>query len=84
MSPRGEWTALKHRGLNEFVDHIVSVVGRDQLKLTTECMRGVATYPKGDMVQGKYSMILNDLGNKAYDHAVTEVSPITLFQDWSC
>ena len=41
---RGEWTAIKFRGLKEFVDHIISVAGRltrGQLKLTTEC---VSTY----------------------------------------
>ena len=45
VSPRenGEWIASKFRGLKEFVDHIVSVVGTDQLKPTTECRRGVAT-----------------------------------------
>ena len=54
---KGKWKAIKFRGLKEFVDHIVSVVGRDPLKPTTECLKGVASYPKGDMVQGRCSMV---------------------------
>ena len=38
-------------------------------------LKGVATYPKGDMVQGRYFMALTDLGSKVYYAAVSEESP---------
>ena len=50
-------TTLKHGGLKEFVDHIVSTFGRAQLKPTTECLRGVTTNPTGDERQGRYKCI---------------------------
>ena len=40
-----EWTAPKHGGLKEFVDHVISTIGRAQLKPVTECLRGAVTYP---------------------------------------
>ena len=39
-----EWKAPKHGGLKEFIDHVISVVGRAQIKPATECLRGVATH----------------------------------------
>ena len=68
----GKWSAPKHCGLQQCVDHAISVIGRDQLKPTTECLGGVATYPKGDMIQGRYAMALTDLGNCFYDQAVDD------------
>ena len=52
----GEWSAPRHSGLNEFVDSAIVAMGREQIKPTTECLRGVATYAKGDMKQGRYGM----------------------------
>ena len=40
--------------------------------VATECLRGVATYLKGDLKQGCYSMALSDLMNTHYTKAVTE------------
>ena len=54
------------------MDHAVSNIGRDQIKPTTECLRGVATYPKGDMIQGRDSMALTDLENFFSNEAVDE------------
>ena len=39
----GEWTAAKHGGLKEVIDHAISIIGRVQIKPATECLRGVAT-----------------------------------------
>ena len=52
----GEWGAPRHNGLKEFVDSAIAAMGREQIKPTTECLSGVATYPKGDMKQGGYGM----------------------------
>ena len=65
---------IKHGGLKEFIDHIVSTFGRAQLKPTTECLRGVTTYPSGDQRQGRYNMTLTDLMNNHYARAVREAS----------
>ena len=62
----------KHSGLKEFVDQAITLVGRDQVKPTTECLRGVAAYPKGDLKQGRYAMALSDLVNLHYDKAVSQ------------
>ena len=43
VPPHDEWKTIKHGGLKEFIDHIVSTFGRAQLKPTTECLRGVTT-----------------------------------------
>ena len=74
MPPHDEWKTLKHGGLKEFVDHIVSTFGRPQLKPTIECLRGVTTYPSGDQRQGRYNMTLTDLMNQHYTSAVREAS----------
>ena len=42
----GKWSVPKH-GLKEFVDHPVSMIGREQIKPTTKCLRGVATFLEG-------------------------------------
>ena len=42
------------------------------LKPTTECLRGVATYPTGESTQGRYKMNLSDLQNDHYAIAVRE------------
>ena len=68
----GSWKMPKHSGLKEFVDQVISLIGRDQVKPTTECLRGVATYPKGDIKQGHYAMALSDLMNTHSDKEVTE------------
>ena len=71
-----------HGGLKEFIDHAISVLGRTHLKPTTECLRGVVTYPTGDATQGRFEMTLMDLQNKHYTvavrevHAATDVGPI--------
>ena len=67
-----EWTAPKHGGLKEFVDLVISTIGRAQIKLATECLRGVVTYPSGDQRQGRYRMTLTDLMNHHYARAVRE------------
>ena len=72
VPPHDEWKTIKHGGLKEFFDHIVSTFGRAQLKPTTECLRGVATYPAGDQRQGRYNMTLTDLMNQHYARAVRE------------
>ena len=74
VPPHDEWKTTKHGGLKEFVDHIVSTIGRAQLKPTTECLRGVATYPTGDQRQGRYNMTLTDLTNNHYTRAVRGAS----------
>ena len=74
VPPHDEWKTIKHGGLKEFVDHIVSTIGRAQLKPTTECLRGVATYPTGDQKQGRCNMTLTDLMNQHYTRAVREAS----------
>ena len=70
VPPQEGWTAL-HGGLKEFIDHAVSVLGRTHLKPTTECVRGVVTYPSGD-TQGRYKMSLTDLMKDHYTRAVRE------------
>ena len=50
---KNERRAPRHSGLKEFADHVIIAMGRDQVKPTTECLRGVATYPKEDMTPGK-------------------------------
>ena len=67
----GEWSVPKHSGLKEFIDHAISITGRNQLKPSTQRLRGVATYPKGDMIQGRYAMALADLGI-ATEHLVCQ------------
>ena len=69
------WDRAKFSGLKLFVHHIVSVVGNDHFKPATECCRGM-TYPRGDMVQGRYSMLVTDLGNRQYTHAINEALPL--------
>ena len=49
---------------------MLSTVGRAQIKPTTECLRGVATYPLGDQRQGRYTMTLTHLTNHHYARAV--------------
>ena len=49
--------------------------GQRSIEAYNRVSERVTTYPKGDMVQGRYSMTLTDLGNKPYDHAITEASP---------
>ena len=66
VPPHEEWTANLHGGLKEFIDHAVSVLGRTHLKPTTECLRGVVTYPTGE-TQGRFKMSLTDLMNDHYD-----------------
>ena len=63
-----EWKTIKHGGLKEFIDHVVCTFGRAQLKPTTECLRGVTTYPSGDQRQ----MTLTDLTNNRYAQGVRE------------
>ena len=58
--------------LYAFIDHAISVLGRTHLKPTTECLRGVVTYPTGDMTQGRFKMTLTDLQNDHYTIAVRE------------
>ena len=41
------WKAPKHDGLKEFVDQVISVIGRAQIKPATECLRGVVTSRDG-------------------------------------
>ena len=74
VPPHDEWKTIKHGGLKEFIDHIVSTFGRAPLKPTTECLRGVATYPSSDQRQGRYNMTLTDLMNNHYARAVREAS----------
>ena len=74
VPPHDKWKTIKHGGFKEFVDHIVSTFGRAQLKPTTECLRGVTTYPTGDQKQGRYNMTLTDLMNQHYTRAVREAS----------
>ena len=62
----------KHGGLKEFIDHVARTFGRSQLKPTTECLRGVATYPSGDQRQERYNMTLTDLMNNHYTRGVRE------------
>ena len=61
-----------HGGLKEFIDLVISTVGRAQVKPATECLRGVATYPLGDQKQGRYKITLADLMNHHYANAVRE------------
>ena len=56
--------------MKDFVEQVI--IGRDQAKPTTECLYGVAIYPKGDMKQGRYSMAISDLMNTHCDKAMTE------------
>ena len=72
VPPHEEWTTNLHGGLKEFIDHAVSTLGRTHLKPTTECLRGVATYPTGDSTQGRYKMTLSHLKNEHYAIAVRE------------
>ena len=58
--------------MKEFVDQVISTVGRVQIKPATECLRGVATYPSGDHRQGRYKITLTDLMNRHYARAVRE------------
>ena len=64
VPPHEEWTTNLHGGLKEFIDHAISTLGRTHLKPTTECLRGVATYPTGDLTQRRYKMTLSDLKNE--------------------
>ena len=72
VPPHDDWTANLHGGLKEFIDHAISVLGRTHLKPTTECLRGVVTYPTGDSTQGRFKMTLSDLQNEHYAIAVRE------------
>ena len=74
MPPHDEWKTIKHGGLKEFIDHIVSAFGRAHFKPTTECLRGVTTSPSGDQRQGRYNMTLTDLMNNHYTRAAREAS----------
>ena len=51
-------------------DHTISIMERVQIKPATERLRGVATYPQGDVKQGCYGMTLTDLMNHHYANAV--------------
>ena len=64
------WTVSKHGGLKEFIDQVISAVGRVQIKPATECLRGAATYASGDHRQGRYKMTLTDLMNHHCARAV--------------
>ena len=72
VPPHEEWTSNYHGGLKEFIDHAISTLGRTHLKPTTECLRGVVTYPTGDSTQGRFKMTLMDLQNEHYTVAVRE------------
>ena len=72
VPPHEEWTSNYHGGLKEFIDHAISNLGRTHLKPTTECLRGVVTYPTGDSNQGRFKMALMDLQNEHYTVAVRE------------
>ena len=72
VPPHDEWTSNYHGGLKEFIDHAISTLGRTHLKPTTECLRGVVTYPTGDSTQGRFKMTLTDLKNDHYTIAVRE------------
>ena len=72
VPPHDEWTSNLHGGLKEFIDHAINVLGRTHLKPTTECLRGVVTYPTGESTQGRFKMNLMDLQNKHYTVAVRE------------
>ena len=72
VPPHEEWSTNYHGGLKEFIDHAISTLGRVHLKPTTECLRGVATYPTGDSTQGRFKMTLVDLQNEHYTVAVRE------------
>ena len=72
VPPHEEWTSNYHGGLKEFIDHAISNLGRTHLKPTTECLRGVVTYPTGDSTQGRFKMTLMDLQNEHYTVAVRE------------
>ena len=63
---------VRHSGLKEFADNVIILMGRPQVKPTTECLSGVATYPQGDMKQGHYGVTLTDLINTHYTRAVKE------------
>ena len=52
----------------------MSTFGRAQLKPTTECLRGVTTYPSGDQRQGRCNTTLTDLMNNHYTRAAREAS----------
>ena len=69
-----DWRAPKHGGLKEFIDHVISTIGRAQIKPATECLRGVATYPSGDQRQGRYRMTLTDLMNNHYTRGVRDAT----------
>ena len=72
VPPHEEWSTNYHGGLKEFIDHAISTLGRVHLKPTTECLRGVVTYPTGDSTQGRFKMTLRDLQNEHYTIAVRE------------
>ena len=72
VPPHEEWTSNLHGGLKEFIDHAISVLGRTHLKPTTECLRGVVTYPTGHSTQGRFKMTLMDLQNDHYTVAVRD------------
>ena len=56
VPPHEDWTTNLHGGLKEFIDHAISVLGRTHLKPTTECLRGVVTYPTGESTQGRFKV----------------------------
>ena len=58
--------------MKEFVDHVISTFGRAQIKPATECLRGVATYPSGNLRRRRYRMTLTDLMNNHYTRGVKE------------
>ena len=72
VPPHEEWTSNYHGGLKEFIDHAISTLGRTHLKPTTECLRGVVTYPTGSSTQGRFKMTLMDLQNEHYTVAMRE------------
>ena len=72
VPPHEEWSTNYHGGLKEFIDHAISTLGRVHLKPTTECLRGVVTYPTGHSTQGRFKMTLVDLQNEHYTVAVRE------------
>ena len=62
----GSWKMPKHSGLKEFVGQAITLTGREQLKPTTECLRGVATY----------AVALSDLMNLHCDKAVSAIGDV--------
>ena len=67
-----EWTAPRHGGSKEFIDQVISTIGRTQIKLAIECFRSGVTHVARDQPQGRYRMTLIDLMNNHYTRGVRE------------